>query len=93
MTKIDPRNGAPKKPTPITPHPGMRFVERLPDGSKATAVGFTKTNFAHPIDDELMIHKPTVEKQLAPVETKSGMRSRIAPGGIDKSARLPGKCC
>ena len=101
MTKIDPRSGAPKNfpqafdasPDAIPSHPGMHFVETLPDGSKAHAQGFSKTNFAHPVDDAKQIHAPTVEKKLAPVAAYPGQRSRTIPGGVDKNARLPGACC
>jgi hypothetical protein len=30
---------------PVPSHPGMTFVERLPDGRAATAHGFSKTKF------------------------------------------------
>ena len=85
------RDGAAKTPTPIKAHDGMRFVTALPDGRKAAAHGFTKTSFANPLDDSKLITAPTREKNPAPVAVSPGQRSRTAPGGVDKSARLPGK--
>jgi len=99
MTKIDPRSGAPTdvphafdaSPGAIPSHPGMHFVETLPDGSKAHAQGFSKTNFAHPVDDAKQVHAPTVEKKLAPVAAYPGQRSRTAPGGHRQKCAAPGR--
>jgi hypothetical protein len=40
---IDPRDGAPKKPTPITSHTAMGFVRKGEDGATVHVHGMSKT--------------------------------------------------
>jgi hypothetical protein len=71
-TKNLARDGrVPKKLGPIAVNGGMYHFRE-----GALIAGISRTQAQHPVDDEPMIHQPTVEKNLAPVEINPGCRSR-----------------
>jgi hypothetical protein len=57
---IDPRNGAPKRPTPITSHLAMRFVRKGKDGTAVHVHGMSKTR-----DNGCDVTTPRVPKHCA----------------------------
>lgn len=65
------RDGAAKRLCPITVH-GAAYHMR----NGQLIAGISKTQAAHPVDDEPMIHQPTVGKRLARIAPVVGHRSR-----------------
>jgi hypothetical protein len=72
MTKNLARDGrVPKKLGPVSIHDGQYHFR-----NGALIAGISRTQAAHPLDDDPMIHQPTVAKNLAPVAINPGSRSR-----------------
>jgi hypothetical protein len=65
------RDGAKKNLRPIAVHDGARFSRQ-----GQFVAGVSRTQAEHPIDDEPMIHQPTVAKNIPPAAPVRGHRSR-----------------
>ena len=63
MAKIGRDGRAPKSflGAEVPVNPGMRFVRSL---DRTHFVGISRTQAEHPLDDEPMIHEPTVDKNF-----------------------------
>jgi hypothetical protein len=85
-------NGAPKRPTPPTPHPEMHHISII-GGQKSIVRGVTSTQLAHMLRCD-QVHAPSIGKRLAPVATNPGCRDRnndsatgiVAPAAIVERA-------
>jgi hypothetical protein len=72
MRKLGRDGRVPKRFDPLIPHGGMHFR----DEKGQLNAGISRTRAAHPLDDSVPVHIPTVEKKLTPVEINPGARGR-----------------
>lgn len=71
MRRLGRDGRVPKRFDSLIPHGGMHFREH-----GQLNAGISRTQAAHPLDDEKIVHDPRVGKRLAPIEINPGARGR-----------------